>query len=55
MRRPGLWHGLTEDILQFQGQAADHSDFHTFRSLLFYSNGFDFASHTYVSLLQLRG
>lgn len=22
MRRPGLWHGLTEDILQFQGQAA---------------------------------
>ena len=35
--------------------AADHSDFHTFRSLLFYSNGFNFASHTYVSLFQLRG
>ena len=35
--------------------AADHSDFHTFRPLLFYSNGFNFASHTYVSLLQLRG
>ncbi len=119
MRRPGLWHGLGEDILQFQGQAAvlpleagnaqplgapdggvqlaglsdvqvgqqsgmagqdvletnfrtggqliqgvqgirtemaaDHSDFHTLRSLLFYSNGFNFASHTYVSLFLSRG